>query len=76
MDLDDQLFREAKRMAAETHKTMTSVVEDALRLLVASRREARRAPSAVLPKFRGRGVQPGVDLDHSAGLLDRMEGRG
>jgi hypothetical protein len=26
-----------------------------------------------LRTFRGRGLQPGVDLDDSAGLLDRME---
>jgi hypothetical protein len=28
-----------------------------------------------LPTFRGRGLQPGVDLDDTPALLDRMEGR-
>jgi hypothetical protein len=28
-----------------------------------------------LPTFGGRGLQPGVDLDDTSALLDRMEGR-
>jgi hypothetical protein len=41
--------------------------------------EARAARSAQAPRivtFRGGGLQPGVDLDDSTALLDRMERTG
>jgi hypothetical protein len=45
---------------------------EALESLV--RRPASRAPKpAALPVFEGGQLQPGVDLDDSAGLLDLME---
>ncbi|HEX7900906.1 MAG TPA: type II toxin-antitoxin system VapB family antitoxin [Planctomycetota bacterium] len=74
--LDDGLLKEAKRLALETGKTLGEVIEELLREALARRRQAgpllRPAP---LPLFRGGGLQPGVDLDDSAGLLDLMEGR-
>lgn len=33
------------------------------------------AGGSALPTFRGRGLQPGVELDDTPRLLDRMEGR-
>lgn len=74
--LDEALLRQAKAHAARTGSTLTALVEDALR-----ERLARRAASAAgepepLPTFGGRGLQPGVDLDDSAALLDRMDGLG
>lgn len=74
--LDDGLFRQVKRLAAETHRTMTAVFEDALREMLARRRNSARSKAVRLPVFHGHGLQAGVDLDHSAGLLDLMEGRG
>lgn len=73
--LDDGLFREVKRLAAETHRTFAAILEDAVRELIERRRRARAAPDAELPVFRGKGLQPGVDLDNSAALFDLMEGR-
>lgn len=74
--LEDRLFREVKRLAADMHRTFTAIIEDAIRELLARRRRSRSAPPAELPTFRGRGLQPGVDLDHAAALFDLMEGRG
>lgn len=76
LNLDDGLFRQVKRLAAETHRTMTAVFEDALREMLARRQKSARAAAVRLPVFSGNGLQPGVDLDHSSGLLDLMEGRG
>jgi predicted transcriptional regulator len=71
--LDDHLLAEAKKLAAETGRTLTSVLEDALRDTLA-RRVARPKRSRLrLKTFRGDGVRPGVDLDDSAGLLEAME---
>lgn len=71
INLPDQLVAQAKKTAAESGRTLTAVIEDALRETLSRRRGPRRRPHAVkLTTFRGTGVQPGVDLDDSAALLD------
>ena len=70
--LDDELLTAAKERAAATGTTLTRVIENALREALA-RRPASGAERVRLTTF-GRGdLQPGVDLDDSAGLLDVME---
>jgi hypothetical protein len=72
--LDDELFRAAKRDAIATGRTLTAVIEDALRQDLARRAPGRPAVTIELPVARGGGVlQPGVDLDDSAALLEVME---
>lgn len=71
--IDDALLAEAKRRAANSGRTLTAVVEDALREAFARRADRGRAPRPELPVFRGGRVLPGVDLDDSAALLDLME---
>lgn len=71
--LDDDLLREAKAHAAATGRTLTQVIEDALRESLARRAATARHPRIELPVFRGSGLQPGVDLDSNAALLDIME---
>jgi hypothetical protein len=72
--LEEGLLREAKRVAAQRGQTLTAVIEDALRESFARRRSAQSASRVVLPVSRGGGrLQPGVDLDDSAALLDLME---
>ena len=72
--IDDALLIEIKTSAAATGRTMSEVIEDAVRAALARRVEANRLPID-LPAHDGGGLQPGVDLDDSAGLLDLMEGR-
>ena len=72
--LDDDLLTAAKRIAVETGRTLTSVIEDALRQSLARRHTPEQPTAARLPVARGGGVlQPGVDLDDSAALLELME---
>ena len=72
--LDDDLLTAAKKLALESGRTLTSVIEDALRESLARRRGAHGGVPAKLPVARGGGVlQPGVDLDDSAALLELME---
>jgi len=74
INLDDHLLRRAKQLAARTHKTLTSVLEDALRESLGRSAEAPSRKRVKLPTSdRAPGVLPGVDLDHSAALLDLME---
>lgn len=75
--LDDQLLKSAKRFAHETGKSLTAVIEDALRQIL-SRRTAKQPRKPVkLTTVSGDGVRPGVDLNDSAvllGLMDRANG--
>ncbi len=70
--LDEQLLAETKQLAARTGRTLTAVIEDALREMLARRRlSANRMPVSVKTVL-GRGLLPGIDLDDSASLLDTM----
>jgi len=73
--LNASLMSELKRMAAETHKTLTSIIEDAVREVLARRAQAPKRKPVRLPTFKGHGLQPGVDLDNTAALMDLMEDR-
>jgi len=71
--LDDQLMSEAKQLAARTGKTLTAVIEDALREVLARQKGTTGRASVRLTTFSGNGVLSGVDLDDSAALLDLIE---
>jgi hypothetical protein len=71
--LDDQLLVEAKALAARTGRTLTAVIEDALRQALAAK-DRLEEPRPALPTFAGDGLQPGVDLDDTASLVALMEG--
>lgn len=71
--LDQHLLAQAKKRAAETGRTLTAVLEEALRESLQRRtRPGKRAP-VKLRTVKGSGVRPGVDLDDSVSLLDTME---
>jgi metal-responsive CopG/Arc/MetJ family transcriptional regulator len=71
--LDEQLLRDAKKLAAETGRTLTAVIEDALRETLARRASPPHDKHWEFPTFNMGGLMPGVDLDNSAALLDLME---
>lgn len=70
--LDDQLLKEAKRAAAASGRTLTGLIEDAVRETLARRHRGPARRQVTLQTFKGRGLRPGVDLDDSAELLDLM----
>jgi hypothetical protein len=71
--LDDQLLTEVKQLAAQTGQTVTAIVEEALRQMLASRQQMIQRPLVELVTVFGNGLQPGVDLDDFAPLLDLMD---
>jgi hypothetical protein len=71
--IDEQLLKEAKQLAARSGKSLTSIIEDALRESLARQRRSVRREPVSLVTFGGKGLLPGVDLDNSAVLLDVME---
>jgi hypothetical protein len=71
--LDPQLLAEAKTLAARSGRTLTSVIEDALRAAIAARRPPRRRGKVKLTVVDGHGLRQGVDLDDTAALFDLMD---
>ena len=74
--LDADLLRQVKREGQKRGETLTFMIEQGLRLVLASSQHSRPRKPAKLPVSReGGGVNLGVDLSNSAAVLDRMEGR-
>ena len=74
IQLDDDLHAEVKRWAAQTGRTMSAVIENALRDVLARRKRQQPTERVSLPKHHGSGLRPGVNLDSNAELLDLMDG--
>jgi hypothetical protein len=72
--LRDDLLRRAKKRAAEEGRTLTSLVEEAVALVLAGPGEKRRQRARLPVSRASGGVQPGVDLTRSADLETLMEG--
>jgi len=73
LDLDDKLYTQVKVLAAENNRTVTSVVEDALRRLLLEHSHAR-AP-VQLPKSKESGwVRDGIDINDASAVLDFLDG--
>ena len=70
--IDDQLLSEVKKLADQRGQTMTAVIEEALRRMLAEQQQVSAEPPVELITVSGHGLQPGVDLDDSADLLDLM----
>ena len=70
--LDDRLLAQAKQIAARSVRTLSQVIEDALRQVFAARAHRRSRAPLKLKTVDG-ALRPGVDLDSSAALLDLME---
>jgi len=65
-----------ERLASQLDATKSDVLRRGLEALESQHRRptgGARAPTE-LPTFGGNGLQPGIDLDDSASLLDRMNG--
>lgn len=74
VNIHDSLLDAVRREAAEKHCSIGTTINEALRQVFAAQTKGLVRQKACLPVFKGNGVQPGVDLDSSVGLLDRMEG--
>lgn len=73
LSIDDDLLDAAKRLALAERRTISSVVEEAMRAMLARREAVRDAEPFVLDTFDGGGYRPGVDIADNARLLDLMD---
>ncbi len=72
--MNPSLLSQAKRHAQDHGKTLTLLIEEALKEKL-SRRPAAAPPRTVtLPTFSS-ALQPGVNLNNTAALLDLMDSR-
>ena len=71
LNIDDTVMAELKREAARQGRTMSEMVETALRLLLRSRRKQGVPPA--LPSFHSGGAL--VDIADRDALYQAMEGR-
>ena len=72
--ISEELYREAKTRAASSARTVSQVIEDAVREALRPK-PAGPAEDRHLPVFGGSGVLPGVDLT-DRDPLDEMDGGG
>lgn len=70
--LDKKLLAEAKRHADRSGKTLSSLVEEAVRESLAHRRRHEKSNPVRLKTVKGDGVRAGVNLGDSAALFDLM----
>lgn len=75
--LDNSLLERARQEAERRGVTLTSLIEQGLQLVLRRPHRRPERPAVELPECRaGGGTLSGIDLDDSAALLDRMDGRG
>lgn len=72
--LSDDLLRRAKKKAVETGRTLTSIIEDGLNIILAEPQRAPRSRVHLPTSKASGGTLPGVDLNRSSELEDRMAG--
>jgi hypothetical protein len=71
LNIDDTIMAELKREAARQGRTMSELVESALRLMLRAQRKRGKIPA--LPRFRSGGAL--VDVADREALYQAMEGR-
>jgi hypothetical protein len=72
--LNDELLRQAKEAALHSGRTLTEVIEDALRQSLSSKKSPPQRSRIRLIGSGSGWLRPGVSLDSTAELLDVMEG--
>ncbi|MCE2540891.1 MAG: DUF2191 domain-containing protein [Acidobacteria bacterium] len=70
--LDDRLLADAKHYAAQSGRTLTSLIDEGLGDLLARRAAPLPVGRIALPTGGRGGLQPGVTIDSNAALLDAM----
>jgi hypothetical protein len=70
--IDEELLADAKAFAARRHRSLNSVIEDALRQMLRQAAVTEREP-ATFPVYGGSGpARPGLDINDPAVLKNLM----
>lgn len=68
LTIDDEVLAEFKRLAADSHRTLSGLIDEALRADLARRRAGDLVPATDLPVVYGGTLRPGVDIADPAAL--------
>ncbi len=71
--LNPDLLSQLKRLAAETHRTMASIIEDGVRESLARQKPHQNRSRVKLPTYGGGGLHPGIDLSDNASIRDVID---
>lgn len=74
LNFDERLLRQAKKRAAETGETLTTLIERSLRAYLQPKANRRGKYRLKLLIKKGRPV-PGIHWDDRDSIYERMEGR-
>ena len=70
--IKDDLLQRAKKRAADEGRTLTSLIEDGLSLLLAKPKVSRQERVELPVSKASGGVLPGIDLNRSSDLEEIM----
>ncbi len=73
LTIDSQVLAEFKKQAAETHRTLSGLIEAALREHLARQRDVASTKPLEFPIVGGSGLAPGIDPASNAALLDFVD---
>lgn len=68
--LPASLLSDAKKYAAETGRTLTSLMQDALIEVLARKKKPRKRKRITLPDYDLGPMRPGLSLDHNASIQE------
>jgi len=72
IDIDDQLFYEAKKIALDSKQKLNTVIENALRTMIIKKNTQIKSKISLITT-NGSGLNHGVDLDSNQSLTDIMD---
>ncbi len=73
--LRDDLLRRAKKRAADEGRTLTSMIEEGLLIVLSRAQRDRRKARVRIPISKATGgVLPGIDLNNSGEIWDILDG--
>ncbi|HEY1596938.1 MAG TPA: hypothetical protein VGF74_16190 [Thermoleophilaceae bacterium] len=72
VSIDDQVFRDAKRQAADEGRTLGDLITEALRARLALRQAGNEHPWKPVTYGKG-GPLPGIDITNNAAVRDAMD---
>jgi len=73
LNIDEALLADYKQIAARSHRSLSAVIQDALRESLLRRVEGTKAQRVKLPTFDLGGALPGVDLDDNVATRRLLE---
>ena len=72
VNISDSLLADAKVLAAKTQRSLSSIVDDGLRLLLTRESVEAAQGEWTFPTFGASGLQPGVNVEDKEALAELL----